>query len=198
MRTTLLSSLALLGAFSLLATTPHASAASQALNAVRIQSLATYFPATAQYPAGYKLLPAHQSSRAAQLFSGANATLAARYHFVTGAMQTALGPRDTVVALTIARFRDPAGAQHFRAAVRSDVVDDGAQKTGVLHGLGSGVARYESGNCASCGPGSPLLDQVFFARGPVFIEISTQPANQGLARHLGAMIDAKLKRAHVH
>ena len=196
MRRLIVGSLALSGTFSIVIATPHASAASRAPHAATTQSLATYFPTANQYPAGYKPLPVQQYAQPSQLFTRANATLAARYHFVTGAMQTAFG-HNTVVTITIARFRDRLGAGRFRTAIQFDVIHDGKQKSGAVRGLGSGGARYESGGCASCGPGAPTLVQVFFARGPIFVQVGTQPSNQGLARRLGTVIDTKLKRAHV-
>jgi hypothetical protein len=196
MRTTLLGSLALLGAFSLMATAPHASAYSPVRHAAKTQSLASYFPGVNQYPVGYTAVPVRTYSEPSQLFTRANADLATRYHFVAGATQAAFG-HDVVVTITIARFRDQLGARRFRTAVQSDVIPDGKQKSGTVRGLGPTGGRYESGGCASCGPTAPTLSQVFFARGPIFVQLGVQPSNLGLARHIGTVIDAKLKQAHV-
>jgi len=195
MRKAILGSLALLGAFSALAPAPHASASSQVPRVAQSQSLAKYFPAANQYPAGYNALPVRSYSQPSHLFIGAHADLAIRYHFVTGATQVAFG-RDVVVTITIARFRNELGARHFRAAVWSDVINNGKQKGGAVRDLGSTGGRYVSGRCAPCGPTAPTFLQLFFVRGPIFVQLGVQPSDLGPARHLGTVIDAKLKYAH--
>ncbi|GAC1397019.1 MAG: hypothetical protein NVSMB52_10680 [Chloroflexota bacterium] len=192
----ILSSLVLLGMLLFIATTPYASAFSQADRAVNTQSLSRYLPAPNQYPAGYNVLHTLSYKQPSLLFFGANADLATRLHFVTGASQTSFGP-NVVVLITVARFRNQLAARHFRIGFRSDVLTNAKQSSGVVNNLGSTGGQYETGGCASCGPTAPTVSQLFFARGAVFVGLRVQPSNLALARQLGKLIDAKLKRALV-
>lgn len=194
MHTSVLRSPLVLVAMLVLVAAPPVLARSGMHHSAKSRSLAAYFPAAHQYPKGYKALQVQQYTDPSLLFTNGNVALARRSHLVIGATQTAISQNYSVATIMIARFRTPAVARHFHAAVQSDVTPGGKQKSGTIRDLGSTGARYVTGGCASCGPGAPPLYQVFFARGSTFVEVGIQPSNQGLARHLAAVIDAKLKR----
>ena len=163
--------------------------------AAKTESLARYFPSTGQYPKGYDVLPIRTYTQPSDVFDGPNADLAARFHFTAGATQVGIGT-GPVVTITIARFRSGPSASHFRASFHSDVVKDGKQTSGVLHDLGATEARYDAGECASCGVGS-TLSQLVFDRGPIVAVLGVRPADLGTAKRLAAVIDSKLRHAHV-
>jgi hypothetical protein len=155
--------------------------------------LSSYFPSPHAYPAGYQVMPLRIYHQPLDLFASSNAQLAAREHFVIGGTQVAVSKQGTVVAITIARFRSVRDAVRFSLLVQPDVTTQDTH--GITHALGAGEARYVSGSCASCGPGAPKLSQLFFARGPLFVEIGVQPSDLHLAQQLGRVIDTKLKRS---
>ncbi|HZU12116.1 MAG TPA: hypothetical protein VFB58_04690 [Chloroflexota bacterium] len=190
--TVLLICLALSTAASVSGTTP-ASARAAIHRTAEIQSLAGYFPAARQYPAGYKAMAVQQYSNPGQLFTNGNVSLARRDRLMMGAMQTAINRHDVVATIMIARFRTPTPARRFSSSVQSDVTPDDKEKSGTIRSLGSTRARYVTGDCAGCGPTAPPLYQVFFARGPIFVEISTQPRDQTATQYLARLIDGKLK-----
>lgn len=161
--------------------------------AAKSASLTAYFPAMGSYPAGYQMLDIKTFAQPGPVLGDVNAPAAKRHHFVLGATRVALR-QSTVLTITVARFRSATDAAQFLDSFHNTIAPTSAETKRLIQGLGSHGARYDAGQCVTCGQLAPPLGQLYYTRGPIFALIGIQPAHYSLATRLGRIIDITMKR----